>query len=300
MMNHIVFQAYGSDSNLQECLFALLSFSAVHPTVPADTILHIYTDRQDWFARQQIGLPLQYHALDQNRLQDWRGKINFVHRVKIALLQDLAQEVQGNILYLDSDICFLQPVNPLLQRIAAGELFMHIAEGRLEEEPNPVIRKLHRFLQSHPYTDRSGNTGTIPAATEMWNAGVLGFRTTQQELLAGVLHFTDTIHPVFPRHVVEQFAFSYFMSRAGAIHSAATTILHYWNFKEFRQYLASFVSYMDGKSWEEKVRLSALLQVPALLQEKLSFYMNRSIADKIAGKHYQPRIPDWSKMEGQL
>jgi hypothetical protein len=300
MMHHIVFQAYGPDSNLQECLFGLLSFSAQHPRPPVDTTIHIYTDRQDWFAQQQINLPIQYHALGKERLQDWRGKISFVHRVKIALLQDLCTQVQGNVLYLDSDICFLQPIDQLLRRIASGELFMHIAEGRLEEEPNPVIRKLHRFLQSHPYTDSRGKTVSVPSATRMWNAGVLGFRTSDKAILEQVLDFTDLVHPVFPKHIIEQFAFSWYLSQSGTIHSAAATILHYWNFKEFRRYLASFTSYISGKSWEEKVRLSALLQVPALLQEKLSFYMNRSIAGKLAGKHYLPRIPDWKELESQL
>lgn len=300
MHNHIVFQAYGNDSNLQECLFALLSFSALHPLGIPGTLVHIYTDRQEWFEVQQIPMPISYHRLDAARLKDWRGNIDFVHRVKIALLQELAAQVKGNILYLDSDTCFLQSLDQILQRIANGELFMHISEGRLSDEPNPVIRKLNRFLRAHPGLTGYGVQGIIPPETEMWNAGVLGFTTDKKKLLADVLDFTDQVYPPFSKHVVEQFAFSYFMSQAGTIHSASAAILHYWNFKEFRRYLDSFTDYCKGKSWEEKVRLSALLQVPALLQEKLSFYMNRSIAAKLAGAHYVPRIPDWKEMEKQL
>lgn len=297
---HIVFQAYGSEQNLQECLYALLSFSRVHTTLPEAWKIHIYTDQPGWFDQQQTDLSLELHLMDQNLLRQWRGEINFVHRVKIALLQDLAAQVQGSILYLDSDICFLRPVTELAIRLEAGELFMHIAEGRPSEEPNPILRKLNRFLKQQGAISIAGQQQKIDPRTTMWNAGVLGFPVHKAALLQQVMEVTDTIYPRFPKHVVEQFAFSCMMQQAGAVHSAAPYILHYWNFKEFRLYLASFFAYYSDKRWTEQVRLSDLLPIAALIQEKLGFYRNRSIADKIRGKHFVPVLPDWSAAAGQL
>lgn len=297
--NHIVFQAYGSEANLQECLFALLSLAKVTGPTPGFQV-HIYTDQEQWFAAHSIALPINYHKLDSETLKKWRGAIDFVHRIKIELLRDLTTQVEGNILYLDSDVCLLRPVDHLFEKIENGDLLMHVSEGVVAECGNPILKKLNAFLKTAHHIQINGTSEQIDTGAMMWNAGVLGFQSDRKALLAQVLNFTDAVFPAFPKHVVEQFAFSYYLGKAGDIHSTAATILHYWNLKELRQQLTSFFDYCVNRTWEEKVYLADMVQVQVLVQEKLSFYRNRSIADKIKGKHFEPGIPDWALREQQL
>jgi hypothetical protein len=300
--NHIVFQSYGSEANLQECLFALISLAKI--TSNTDKLsglqIHIYTDQKIWFTANQIALPISYHNLDEITLKKWRGDIDFVHRIKIELLRNLATQVEGNILYLDSDICFLKPVNDLFEKIEMGHLLMHVSEGIVSEEGNPILKKLNRFLKNNNPIKIKASTEQVSTNTMMWNAGVLGLQSSRKLLLDEVLVFTDTVFPMFPKHIVEQFAFSYYLGKTSQIHSTGAAILHYWNLKELRQYLASFFNYCAKRSWEEKMYLADMIQVQILIQEKLSFYRNRSVLDKVRGKHYEPIIPDWHVLEKQL
>jgi hypothetical protein len=298
---HLVFQAYGQACILEECLFALLSLSASHtPAEIATCTIHIYTDKSEWFEQQRIPLPLQYHRLSAETINRWRGAIHFVHRIKIEVLRNLAAQVSAPILYFDTDVCFLKSITPLFNRIAAGALFMHVQEGIIADRLNPVLRKLHAFLTANNPLQTANGSMNIDKHTAMWNAGVLGFDSRHYPLLEQVLAFTDSVYPQFSKHVVEQFAFSLYFQQQGQIHQTADKVLHYWNLKEFRQYLTSFWAHYPNTSWQDKVHLSQMLQVPVLLQEKQNFYYNRSIAAKLQRKHWQPSIPDWDVMAKQL
>jgi hypothetical protein len=99
---------------------------------------------------------------------------------------------------------------------------------------------------------------------------------------------------------VEQFAFSVVFANAGAVHMAAPYLLHYWCIKEIRPVLASFFSYMSGKSWEELVYYSQMIQIPVYLQEKIRFLHNRTLAGKIQKLQWHPVMPDWQRLMKQL
>ena len=134
----------------------------------------------------------------------------------------------------------------------------------------------------------------------MWNAGILGFSTKDKSMLDDVLTFTDKHYPKFPKHIVEQFAFSVRFQQTGAIKAASPYIIHYWNMKEVRLLLASFFATFKDRPWNELVRLVDLIQLPVLMQEKVNFLHNRSIMDKLKKMQWQPTIPDWTELMKQL
>jgi hypothetical protein len=134
----------------------------------------------------------------------------------------------------------------------------------------------------------------------MWNAGVLGFNTRYRYLLDEVLAFTDSEYPAFPKHIIEQFAFSVFFQQTDMVKCAAPYILHYWNLKEARQVLASFFSHFKAKSWDDLVALSGLIQIPVLMQDKINFLMNLGLISKLGSQKWQPQQPDWNELLRQL
>jgi len=296
--SYIVFQCYGSESIFHECTYALLSLSRLYAQgMPADTEIWIYTDKPEWFKDLRgCTLPLNFRTVDQQQIQAWRGKIDFVHRVKVEVLKDICSKKDGNILYLDTDIVFTHHIDKMLADIAAGKLYMHVMEGVVSDGSNPIFKKLAAYLHKSHAKVKDKPLYDIA----MWNAGVLGFHTRHKHLLDEVLAFTDKVHPEFPKHIVEQFAFSVFFQQTGDVKAAAPYILHYWNLKEVRVLLASFFNYFKDKSWGELVQYSILIQMHVLMQEKVNYLHNLSIIDKLQKKKWQAPQYNWAVLSKQL
>lgn len=298
-MNYIVTQCYGDAGVFHECAYALLSFSRLYS---ADEMSHvqiwIYTDKPEWFrAFKDCWLPLHFRTLDEATLAQWRGKIDFVHRVKIEVLKDATHDKHGNILYCDTDVVFTHRIGEMLKNIAAGNLYMHVMEGIVSEKSNPILAKLYNHLQENALMQVNGKPIYDLA---MWNAGVLGFNTSYRYLLDEVLTFTDSEYPKFPKHVVEQFAFSVYFQQVGPVKTAAPYIVHYWNLKEARLALASFFEYFKNTTWDELTQYSMLLQMHVLMQEKTNYLLNRTVADKLQKKQWHPAPVNWKEMMKQV
>jgi len=298
---YIVLQAYGSKDILNECVFALLSLSNRHSAEELASIeICIYTDQAAYFRSFNISaLRIAYREVNQQLISSWRGAINFVHRVKIEVLRDFAKQHSGQILYLDTDVCFAQSLTEIFRNIGSGKLYMHIMEGAVHHSDNVVFNKLSKFLgrENIVVDDRAI---VIPDEVKMWNAGVLGFHTKYAYLLDEILQFTDLVYNRFPKHVVEQFAFSLYFQQTAPLFTAHTHIYHYWNLKELRPVLDSFLTFFQTKNWEQMARVSTLIQLPDYMQQKANFYYNRSTVDKLLKKKWLPKIPNWNLLVQQL
>ena len=266
MADFLLYQAYGSPAILNEALFSILSYLRQEGGA---TVL-VYTDNPAHF-RAVLGETevLQYVEIAPAQWQAWRGEINFVHRVKIEVLQHAAAHCAGNLLYADTDTVFLKPLAEVFTALSKGERFMHVGEGRLRDG-NPLNRKINRALQQD-----AGRTalagGPIGPDTRMYNAGVLGLRSTDAPLLAEVLALTEQLYRLYPKHVMEQLAFSAVLARAGAVREAAPWVYHYWNLKEIRPVLDELFAAPGPRplaAWQAR---AGALDVPALAEEKARF-----------------------------
>jgi hypothetical protein len=196
-------------------------------------------------------------------------------------------------LYLDTDTVITHLLDEVWQNIEAGKLYMHMNEGVVSGKGNPILAKLHAYLSTNAAMQVAGKPIYDLA---MWNAGALGFNTKYKYLLDEVLAFTDNEYPKFPKHIVEQFAFSVMFRQVGKLKALAPEIVHYWNLKEAREVLASFFAYFKGRHWYELVANAAEIQMPMLMQDKANYYQNRNIADKLAKKLWHPNVPDWGEL----
>lgn len=300
MQRYIVLQCYGNQEVFDECMFALLSLWRTYvedASMDGATIV-VYTDKPALLAPlQEAGMPITFEVMDAERIKQWRGAINFVHRVKIEVLLHFCAHYQGVVLYLDTDICLQSKLTPIWLHLEDGGRFMHVQEGIVGSTQNPVFFKLNHFLGScqHPLV-----ANQQLANNAMWNAGVLGFSTQALPMLQDVLQFTDSIYPLYPKHIVEQFAFSIYMQQAGTVKAASPYILHYWNLKELRPLLRSFFMYTAPLPMHHVMQLTTAIQIPVLLQEKANFYQNRSLLHKIQKKKWMPTIPQWEALLQQL
>ena len=180
-MNYIIYQAYGSKDIINEAIYSLLSFyKSSGDTLNDEIKIVIYTDDisaiDHFFSEKR----LIYRPLDQELIRAWRGNIDFVHRVKIKILQDFFTNYQdANVLYVDSDTVFNNDPEQLFKSISEGEFVMHVMEGILKERSNPILKKLFKYLYFNDICLSSGEKIRVPLTSQMWNAGVIGMTQTK-------------------------------------------------------------------------------------------------------------------------
>ncbi|MGI4740276.1 MAG: hypothetical protein ACRYG7_34320 [Janthinobacterium lividum] len=267
MRDYLLYQAYGSPDVLHEALLSILSYLRQ----PAGATVLVYTD-QPAYLHAVLGevAAVEYVPIEPAQWQAWRGEIDFVHRVKIKVLQHAATHYTGNLLYADTDTIWLQSPAAIFAALGRGERFMHVAEGRLGDG-NPLNRKINHALRPVPGQAPLADGAAIGPATRMYNAGVLGLRSTDAPLLATVLALTEQLYRRYPKHVMEQLAFSVLWAQAGPVREAAPWVYHYWNLKEIRPVLAALFALPPSRSLADWQARAARLDVPALAESKAQF-----------------------------
>ena len=255
---YILFQAYGNEGILLECKFALLQLLKYNNTNSFCVIL--YTDNHAFFkdVLQQF-IHHQIVPLTPGKIKEWRGEINFVHRIKIAMLLHFFETHNGAVLYFDTDTYCRASIISLFEAIEKGNIYMHTYEGNLDDRKSIVFKKWKHFLKENKIACNGKAVANIDAI-QMWNAGVLGFSGTYLPQLKQVLQLTDSIYPIFPKHTVEQFAFSYIFQNTISIKAADNFIYHYWDLKEYKKLLKYLVDKNASLSLMQQLQeLSAAL-----------------------------------------
>ncbi len=231
----IVLQAYGTDTIIHQNMVCLLSL--LHQAdLNAIARVLVYTDRADQFQKffnhEWARAHVQYEDLSPERVKSWRGAINFVHRVKIEMLRDAVIKTGDSVVfYVDGDTIFIRDPSPMFGQIDARNSVMHELENIIDLGGDPISKKLTRFLQKSWRPDDEVGRG-LTSGIAMWNAGVLGFSQHFAPHLDEVLYLTEKLYTAYPKHVMEQLAFSYCLRAHTRIRDARDSILHYWREKD--------------------------------------------------------------------
>ena len=287
MKNYLLFQAYGKSEVPNECKYALLKLHSF--PFYKDICVVLYTDRPEFF-KDVLSLFEEHEIfiLTPDKIKEWSGEFEFVHRVKIEIIKHFFNTHSGNVLYCDTDTYFIQSPEMLFTAIDKGSFFMHILEGYIDRKTDPQFKKWERFL--------TGNTSVIPAARiyevnniQMWNAGVIGIRDDQKHLLDDVLELTDKVYKQFPKHITEQFAFSYVFQKNMLIQPASPYIFHYWNLKEFAGYLENIFSTFKGIPLQDQ--LEKITQTPEDLVKEKEHYKRKYKFIKFLVSKWKINIP---------
>lgn len=228
MKNFLIYQAHTLPILYQETIYSIYSYVVANG--PDNVEFIIYTDDEAYLRKYLSHVIVTYKPLGLDRISEWKGDFNFIHRLKIKMLQDVSNHFEGNFLYVDSDTYFTKPLKEKFKAIEEGNLFMHC-----QEVPMGAAR-VYRTLLGKAVTVSSTHYQLIES-THVWNAGALGFTNTARKMLNDVLSFTDQLFPVSQKHVVEQLAFSVIFNQHAPIRSLEHEIFHYWYIKEFRQHL---------------------------------------------------------------
>ncbi|WP_066830904.1 hypothetical protein [Rufibacter ruber] len=264
MQRHLIYQAYGKEDILHELLYSLYSLLKLYPAgLPCQVV--VYTDNEAYL-RQFLPETIAYRQLSAAQIQEWRGPQDFVHRVKIMVLRDFISTHTGSLLYLDTDTVFNQKIEPLFELIEKGHTFvMHENEGVVSTQKNLIFKKVYKFLSAR-------QTGISPHMT-MYNAGVLGLRTEDASVVEQVLSTTDRLYRLFPKHIIEQMAFSFHLAQGAQapLYCATQEIFHYWDFKEFRELLNAFFRSHQGQPYQQIIPQMGVIDPRELIVDKRRF-----------------------------
>jgi hypothetical protein len=237
--------AYGEAPGVyRQSLMLLLSLVA-HAPEPYELV--VATDRPEcyvWF-----GTRVEIEYLDAPRLDAWRGPSPFSMRQKLELVRAAAVSAPGPVVLLDADVLARTPLAPFVERLQAGDLFMHKREYVLSQSRRRGNRKLWASLRAHDFKDDD----------TMWNSGVLAVPPADRGLLDQALTLYDTLGAAGVRHfATEQLVEGVLLGRTGRLKPAEEWFVHYWGNKpaydaEIARRLAD--AFIEGMSVKEAAAL---------------------------------------------
>ena len=215
--------AYGSQNSIHRQDSMLVLSLLAHAPQPREIV--VITDRPDryaWFADL-----LRIRVLVPGELQTWRGEHPFSMRQKILAARQVVPR-EGALALLDADTLANADLQPFVDGLEVGDLFMHKREFDLGASLRAGNRKLWRQLDGKTF-DR----WQFRAGDAMWNSGVLALPAASAGLLDDALALYDAMAAAGIRHfATEQLVVGLVFSRTGRLRSADQWFTHYWGNKE--------------------------------------------------------------------
>lgn len=215
-MTTVVYQAYGGENIHRQAAFSILALAGALGKDRSSLRVVVCTDRPAFFE----GLGVTVEVLSPATIRAWRGRYDFVHRLKIKALEHCADRYDGDILYFDTDTYVRSSPVLLVSAVREDASLMYRSEGVVGPDNHPV---LHRYLVRN-----AAALGMHSAADiTMWNAGVIGIHRRNVGLIREVLTLTDRMTEGCSRHTVEKLAFSYLLQTRTVVTAAEPSVVHY-------------------------------------------------------------------------
>jgi hypothetical protein len=283
-MTSIVYQAYGKKEVLYQTIYSILTL--LQKTESKNFRIVIYTDQIDFLKKFfSPNDPVHYEYLSPEQMIEWKGAINFHHRMKIEILKDCSKKYDGNILYLDGDTYFVKDIAPVLENIKENQSVMHIAEHNLKKTKDILARKLYKFLKKNKITVKDKEIN-LPENFTMWNAGAIGLHRKHHSLFQDIINYTDELFSKYPKHLMEQYAVSYYLQATGNLVPCDDTVEHYWNQKD--SFEEAIIPFFDAnQNVESYNRNQKSLVLPVRYYGKPKYTFKQKLRRKIIGIKYR-------------
>jgi hypothetical protein len=229
-----VIQSFGRENEYKRAILTVLSFYA-HCSLPKEqTRVLFFTDQPEYFSNYLQGLPVEYVLLTPEKIKQMRGEIDFLHRMKIAVIEEAFNKAEGNILYADSDTFFINDPAFMLDQLTPAKSFMHLLEypfESLRDFPLPTGKTARAFvhlIENKVFYGADGREIKLSTQDISWNAGVMMFHSSHARFIPDVYALTDQFYPETSNHASEQFAFSIMLQKNTTINACDNVIYHYW------------------------------------------------------------------------
>lgn len=250
----LVIQSFGCENEYRRSILSIWSFYAHVSPQWEDTNVLLFTDKQEFFKGYLQDLPVTYIMLTSEKMREMRGEIDFLHRMKIAIIEEALNCSEGNIVYIDSDTFFTGDPASLFARLRSGVSFMHTREYAfqwLQQMPLPSgapFRAVLKLLGEKYFVMANREKKKFSPALFSWNAGVIMLHREQQYLLPDVYAITDQLYRLTKNHSCEQYAFSIMLQTSTRLYGCQEYIYHYW-YRVKKQIIDRFLENRIDSSW---------------------------------------------------
>jgi hypothetical protein len=229
--NTLVIQSFGRENEYRRAIFTVLSFYA-HCSLPVEeTKVLLFTDKPDYFENYFSGLPVNYILLTPEKIKNMRGAIDFLHRMKIALIEESFALSGGPLFYTDSDAFFISDPAKVFATVSESKAFMHLTEYpfvRDVEDKTDTYRKFYELISRESFALTNGNILKVTSQHKSWNAGVMAFHPSHIRLIPDVYCLTEQFYSGSGSHASEQYAFSLVMQENLELKACDDVVYHYW------------------------------------------------------------------------
>jgi hypothetical protein len=231
---NLVIQSFGNEKEYRRAIFSILSFMAHTSLENEQRKILVFTDNVDFLKKFLPGKSLIFIQLTESKIREMQGKIKFLHRMKITVIDEAFQYLDGNLIYSDSDSFFTGNPATLFHSLGPANVIMHKHEYeflKLQHLPlpsgEPFIRFYNQIIsKSFQLPDKSYIE--IKPDMSSWNAGVMMLHKNHAKLLPDVYSLTDQFYELTENHASEQFAFSVILQLKNIIGTCDSINYHYW------------------------------------------------------------------------
>jgi hypothetical protein len=252
----LVTQSFGNPREYRRAIFAILSYYAHHDHSRWQKTV-LFTDNPGYFKTFTEGLPVHFEMLTPERIAEMRGKIDFLHRMKIAIIEHAFNLTQENLLYVDSDTFFMSESNTEMDQLSQHVGFMHLIEysfkGLMDQQladGNPVSQFV-KLITSQKFVKADGSPISVDLGNYSWNAGVMMLHKSVLQLLPDVYVLTDQFYPSTQDHACEQFAFSIVLQNSIKLRPCDNVVYHYW-YRVKKKIIDIFLEKRLTEKWKAK------------------------------------------------
>lgn len=227
----LVSQSFGRVSEYRRVALAILSYYAYSSEKNTKAVL--FTDNPDWFTPYFEEIPVHFVLLTAEKMSTMRGEIDFLHRMKIALIEEAFQLYNTDILYFDSDTFFIADPTILMAQLSPKKSFMHLWEYQFETIRNmplpagETFQAFVRLIERKSFVTTNGAL-KIDAQMSSWNAGVMMLHQSHAAFIPDIYSLTEQFYPETQNHASEQYAFSILLQTKTELAACDHVIYHYW------------------------------------------------------------------------
>jgi len=228
---NIIYLSHGGKKYYDQTRFSVLSL--LHLLIEQqrqDIHIVVYTDSLESVPQHPL---IQAIAIEKSQLAAYRGRFDYVHRIKLEVLQRASLEVGTPLLYVDCDSRWRSLPDELFARLQINLPnqqqvgCMHVLEGQFCPEFFPEYQQAVEMFG--PQLRALGVRDTSHLA--MWNAGAIGVPAGADHFFTQALAINDFLLPrVNARNWIEQFALSLVACSRFRMEALDQALHHYWNY----------------------------------------------------------------------
>ncbi|TBR38468.1 hypothetical protein CBF23_012290 [Marinomonas agarivorans] len=246
----------------------------------------ILTDKPNFFKR--VHNDVDIIELSEETLRAWRGKHNFLWRIKMKAIEHVAISYSGDhILYFDSDTIVAKDMQSLISELDNDRVIMHTFEKIIAKSKYKRDMRLTKHLRSFKFLNY-----VFDKSTEMYNAGVIGLPANSAQTLAKeAISLCDALCETNANKTfLEQLAFSMVLGSTNRLIGVEDKVIHYWGNKEqWDSHINSFIQKslfqnLDKNAEIELIKALDYTKIPIYIRIQASNRRLKKYVDKLFSK----------------